>query len=120
MESKVGKGTTFSIALPLAQPFIAPAPEKSPTETHTTLQGPAPKVLRVLIAEDNIINQRLVSQILKKRGHESDIASDGIEALTVFERNGGHDTYDALLIDEEMPRMKGEKVLGKFWCLLVE
>lgn len=113
VESKVGKGTTFSIALPLAQPFIAPTPEKSPTETHMALQGPAPKVLRVLIAEDNIINQRLVSQILKKRGHESDIASDGIEALTVFERNGGHDTYDALLIDEEMPRMKGAELVEK-------
>lgn len=63
--------------------------------------------MRILLAEDNIINQKLVTQVLKKRGHVIDIASDGMEALLLFESNGGHDTYDVLLIDEEMPKMKG-------------
>ena len=66
-----------------------------------------------MVADDNLINQKLLYQILKKRGHEVDLASDGIDAIDLFYKNGGHKIYDVLLIDEEMPKMKGTEVIMK-------
>ena len=59
--------------------------------------------LRILIAEDNIVNQRVAAGILGKRGHEVTIAPNGKEALAALERG----TFDLILMDIQMPEMNG-------------
>lgn len=64
---------------------------------------PPVKPLRILVTEDSEINRELVSELLAKRGHSVSTAADGIEALAALER----DSFDVVLMDEEMPRMNG-------------
>jgi two-component system, sensor histidine kinase and response regulator len=63
---------------------------------------PLPR-LRVLLAEDNGINQRVVSRLLEKRGHTVVIASTGRQAVDALEKEG----YDLVLMDVQMPEMDG-------------
>ena len=59
--------------------------------------------LRVLLAEDNIINQKLALRILEKMGYVADVAADGLEALGALERQ----RYDIVFMDVQMPEMDG-------------
>jgi PAS domain S-box-containing protein len=61
--------------------------------------------LRVLVAEDNDLNQKLVARLLEKRGHDAVVASNGREALTALE--AASDPFDVLLMDIQMPDMGG-------------
>jgi len=63
--------------------------------------------LSILLAEDNITNQMVVTQMLDAMGAQFEIASDGVEALEKFEV---HD-FDVLLLDIEMPRLSGLDVI---------
>jgi len=58
---------------------------------------------RILIVEDNLINQRVAARMLEKLGAVGDIAADGIEALRALETN----SYDAVLMDCHMPLLDG-------------
>jgi len=60
-------------------------------------------VLRVLVAEDNRVNQRLAVRMLEKRGHRVSVAGNGREALDVLAK----DTFDLVLMDVQMPEMDG-------------
>jgi signal transduction histidine kinase/DNA-binding response OmpR family regulator/streptogramin lyase len=62
-----------------------------------------PGPLRILVAEDNAINQRLVMSLLKKAGHSVVMAGDGAEAVAAFDR----ETFDVILMDVQMPVMDG-------------
>jgi len=59
--------------------------------------------LRVLLAEDNAVNQRLAVKLLEKRGHEVVVAKNGREALAAIE----HGKFDIVLMDVQMPVMDG-------------
>ena len=59
--------------------------------------------LRVLVAEDNAINQALMKALLKRAGHEPVIAENGIEAVKLFQS----DSFDVILMDVQMPEMDG-------------
>ncbi|MGH7565762.1 MAG: response regulator [Gemmatimonadota bacterium] len=59
--------------------------------------------LRILLVEDNPINQNVAVRMLERLGHVPDIASDGREALEWLERG----SYDVILMDVQMPRMDG-------------
>ena len=63
----------------------------------------AERGLRILLAEDNIVNQRVAAGLLAKRGHEVSIASNGVEALAAL---AGTD-FDLILMDVQMPEMGG-------------
>ncbi|MBI5164984.1 MAG: response regulator [Magnetospirillum sp.] len=63
----------------------------------------ASKSLRILVAEDNSINQQVAVGLLTKLGHRADVADDGGEALALIERGD----YDLVLMDVQMPRMDG-------------
>ena len=58
---------------------------------------------RILVAEDNPVNQKLVQRLLEKRGFEVSVAEDGIAAVEAF----GNSTFDLILMDVEMPNMNG-------------
>jgi len=110
VESTEGQGTTFKVILPLRS---TPVPIRKKSEDAHQLFSPRiiEKRLRILLADDNTVNQHLVSQVLSKRGHDVVVASDGVEALQIFERDGEHSGFDVLLIDDEMPRMTGREVI---------
>ncbi|RIE00172.1 response regulator [Cohnella faecalis] len=59
--------------------------------------------MRILVAEDNKINQKFIEFILKKLGYEIDMVHNGIEVLKLMETN----TYDVILMDVQMPEMDG-------------
>jgi two-component system sensor histidine kinase/response regulator len=60
-------------------------------------------VLRVLVAEDNPVNQRLAVRLLEKRGHRVVVAANGLEALDALAK----DTFDLVFMDVQMPEMGG-------------
>jgi CheY-like chemotaxis protein len=66
----------------------------------------AAKRLRVLVAEDNPVNRKLVTKLLQKRGHQVDAVENGREAVDTIV---GHPpaTFDAILMDVQMPEMSG-------------
>ena len=59
--------------------------------------------LRILLAEDNIINQKVALNMLKRLGYRADVANDGIEVLDALDIQ----MYDCILMDTQMPRMSG-------------
>ena len=61
------------------------------------------KRLRILLAEDNIINQKVAVHILNKSGHTVSVANNGQEALQALKK----DRYDLILMDVQMPKMGG-------------
>lgn len=63
----------------------------------------SPTELRVLIAEDNIVNQKVILQLLKRLGHNADVANDGVEVLDCLKQH----PYDVVLMDVQMPNMNG-------------
>jgi CheY-like chemotaxis protein len=62
-----------------------------------------PRALRILLAEDNLVNQMLVVRLLEKRGHHVQVASNGREVLEKLERAD----FDLVLMDVQMPVMGG-------------
>jgi two-component system sensor histidine kinase/response regulator len=61
------------------------------------------KTLHILLAEDNLVNQKLAKRLLEKRGHHVVVASNGREALSALEKR----SYDLVLMDVQMPEMDG-------------
>jgi signal transduction histidine kinase/CheY-like chemotaxis protein/HPt (histidine-containing phosphotransfer) domain-containing protein len=59
--------------------------------------------LRILLAEDNVVNQKVALQMLLRLGCRADVASNGVEVLDALERQ----TYDVVLLDVQMPEMDG-------------
>lgn len=76
-------------------------PAEEPIATSVTAASARP--LRILLAEDGLINQQVAMGLLKMRGHEVEIANNGKEALAAIEQQ----SFDAVLMDLEMPEMDG-------------
>ena len=70
---------------------------------HTLAELKAARRLRILVADDNHINQKVTASLLKKMGHRADVVGNGKEALDAFKLV----PYDAVLMDMQMPEMDG-------------
>jgi two-component system CheB/CheR fusion protein len=102
VESTFGQGTEFRFTVPckLAPRDTVTAPARSIAD----LTGGPPKRLRILLAEDNTVNQRLAKRLLEKRGHEVSIAGDGRQAVEAATLGP---PFDVILMDVQMPVMDG-------------
>ena len=67
------------------------------------------KPLTILVAEDNLVNQKVIDGILKRAGHSVIIANDGEEALDILETE--IEEIDLLIVDKNMPRRSGDEVI---------
>ncbi len=90
VESEPGKGSTFYFTARFAQ------------ANRSAMEEP-PKALKVLLAEDNPVNQMLAEALLKRQGHRVTVAQNGAEAVQKF-RAG---KFDLILMDVQMPEMDG-------------
>ncbi len=100
VDSIVGQGSTFHVDLGL--PLAAPETETRPAAAQTPA-GPASAGLEVLLAEDTLVNQVLISALLGKSGHRVTVVNNGQEAVNAARQ--GH--YDLVLMDIQMPIMDG-------------
>jgi two-component system sensor histidine kinase/response regulator len=66
------------------------------------------RIGRILVVDDNRVNQRVAQRMLEKRGHRVDVADNGVEALVAVSRTH----YDAVLMDRQMPEMDGFEATG--------
>jgi PAS domain S-box-containing protein len=106
VDSVPGRGSAFDIAIPA----IA-APAGVPTESAVSAgiaaaarRAVAPdRVARILVAEDNIVNQRVAAALLTKRGHSVTVVNNGREAIDAL----GREQFDLVLMDVQMPEMDG-------------
>jgi len=101
VESEPGRGSTFWFTVPLQEAAAASAPAAAVSAVPEAIAPTAP--LRILVAEDNRINQLLIVRMLEKAGHRVDVVGNGSEALAALERA----SYDLVLMDCQMPEMDG-------------
>ncbi|MBE0659650.1 MAG: response regulator [Bryobacteraceae bacterium] len=98
VQSEPGIGSIFNFDV-----LCAPCPGADDSEASSGDTGAAGRQLRVLLVEDNHLNQMVAARLLERDGHSVDIAENGLAALAAFARS----EYDAILMDIQMPGMDG-------------
>lgn len=101
--STLGAGSTFTLSLVCENPTPAEPSSSINAWVETREQNRA----RVLVAEDNAINQKVVTAILRKKGFEPIVANDGREALELLRAAPSPDYFSIVLMDVQMPGMDG-------------
>jgi CheY-like chemotaxis protein/HPt (histidine-containing phosphotransfer) domain-containing protein len=76
---------------------------RAPAAARSALPDAPARRVKILLAEDNIVNQRVAVGLLTKRGHDVTVAANGLEALAAIER----EQFDVVLMDVQMPEMGG-------------
>jgi PAS domain S-box-containing protein len=115
LESEPGVGSTFHATLrvaPAGSHARAGEAQSAGTSSGVTADGaldapgaqaPDLSCVRVLLAEDNLVNQRVALSMLQKLGCRADVVANGIEVLAALR----HQRYDVVLMDVQMPEMDG-------------
>ncbi len=107
VESKPREGSTFHWTARLrkaqspaavAETHVAPEPSLKPSTPLTSAKG-----VKILVAEDNLVNQLLMQKLLQRRGHTVHAVSNGHEVLDALE----NEPFDLVLMDVQMPKLDG-------------
>jgi CheY-like chemotaxis protein len=98
VKSEPGRGSCFRLSVPLQRGQLAAAPPPTAVRAAAASSG-----LRILVAEDNAVNQILMQSILKQLGHFCDVVANGVEAVAQVQVAD----YDVVLMDAQMPEMDG-------------
>lgn len=107
VESEEGKGSTFWFTVALKkQPVIKEAQSVPPFAPPRPLQTEGSGDIRILLAEDNVINQEVVVKILARHGYRVDVVENGRKAADAIRKQ----PYDLILMDIQMPEMDGLEV----------
>jgi PAS domain S-box-containing protein len=105
VESQMGKGATFWFEMPFSAPVELPQAAPPPVESGKNEALRA----RVLVAEDNLGNQKVIRRFLEKLGHECEVVSDGHESVSAVQSA----RFDLVLMDCQMPEMDGYEAARK-------
>jgi CheY-like chemotaxis protein len=100
VDSEVGKGTRVHLALPFKLPSRLHSQSR---EQAASDDGQTTRFLRILLVEDDRLNQLAMSRLLEKSGHQVMIAEDGRQALEMLAARD----FDCILMDIQMPVMDG-------------
>jgi CheY-like chemotaxis protein len=113
VDSEIGRGSTFWFTTRLGRPLAPdrdagrdPGIESRPNRDDGEAAGPdlsAWRGIRILLAEDDVINQQVTLGILAKYGLTADVVTTGVEAVAA----AGTGDYDLILMDVQMPEMDG-------------
>ena len=90
LQSQLGQGATFWVSLPADVPTEEHLQE--PVEDGSTQETES---LHILVAEDNKVNQKLLTSMLTRMGHTLDVAGNGREAVELTQKN----VYDVILME---------------------
>ena len=104
LESKVGEGSSFWAELQLC-PAQAQVSEEKPK--HLPVDS-LDKRLKVLVAEDNVVNQKLITRMLERLGCDFELACDGLQAVDLYSKK----SFDLVLMDCQMPLLDGYEATG--------
>jgi signal transduction histidine kinase/ActR/RegA family two-component response regulator len=103
VESEPGRGSVFHFTAQFAPVEAGEIPRSpDPASESAVKEQPAPS-LRILVADDNLINRKIATRMLERQGHRVITAENGRESVERF-REGG---CDAILMDVQMPEMDG-------------
>ncbi|MEQ9642906.1 MAG: ATP-binding protein [Alphaproteobacteria bacterium] len=104
VESQAGSGSTFRIAVPMRRVERSAVPARQqPAVSARRPTSQTERPGRILVAEDNRVNQHVLVSMLKAFGHQADVVEDGASAVASVARGG----YDLVLMDVRMPGMDG-------------
>jgi signal transduction histidine kinase/ActR/RegA family two-component response regulator/HPt (histidine-containing phosphotransfer) domain-containing protein len=98
--SKPGKGSEFTLEIPYQ---IAPESVRKGIDPDLTKSNTVKKSLTILAVEDNLMNQKLVLQVIKRLGYKAELAENGQQALDMLQKQ----SFDLILMDIQMPVMDG-------------
>ena len=100
VESELGHGSKFIVTLP----YDAHERRVNPAREPASQARPGAGRARILVVEDNPVNQKVVTGVLGKRGYSLEVANDGREAIAKLEQDRA---FDLILMDVQMPVLDG-------------